>query len=238
MLMTESAPPLRPRARSGIARFSAVELLIAIVVLFVGAPFLQELPYGAGIEAGLMSLVLITAVAAIGGQRRMLFIAALLGIPAFAGRWLHHFRPDLWPLPLYLLAAMSFIGFVVVHLLRFVLQANRVNTEVLCASIAAYLLIGLVWAHAYMLVGRLHPEAFAFNTPGAPAEMDGFSGFYFSFLTLTTVGYGDITPVSPVARMLAVMESMTGMLYVAVLIARLVAMYSTPSSSDRSNPSN
>jgi voltage-gated potassium channel len=57
--------------------------------------------------------------------------------------------------------------------------------------------------------------------------MDGFTAFYFSFATLTTVGYGDIAPVSSVARMLAVMEAVTGLFYVAVLISRLVALYST-----------
>ena len=62
--------------------------------------------------------------------------------------------------------------------------------------------------------------------------MSGFTGFYFSFVTLSTVGYGDITPVSRIARMLAAMEAMTGLLYVAVLIARLVSLYSTPKSDD------
>jgi hypothetical protein len=57
--------------------------------------------------------------------------------------------------------------------------------------------------------------------------MNGFTGFYFSFITLSTVGYGDITPVSRAARWLAAMEAMTGLLYVAVLIARLVSLYSS-----------
>lgn len=61
-------------------------------------------------------------------------------------------------------------------------------------------------------------------------SMDGFTGFYFSFMTLSTVGYGDITPVSKIARWLAAMEAMTGLLYVAVLIARLVSLYSSAKS--------
>jgi voltage-gated potassium channel Kch len=56
--------------------------------------------------------------------------------------------------------------------------------------------------------------------------MNGFNGIYFSFITLSTVGYGDITPVSRAARWLAALEAMTGLLYVAVLIARLVSLYS------------
>ena len=57
--------------------------------------------------------------------------------------------------------------------------------------------------------------------------MDGFESFYFSFVTLTTIGFGDIAPVSRVARMLAVMEAIAGMFYVAVLVARLVSIHST-----------
>jgi len=79
----------------------------------------------------------------------------------------------------------------------------------------------------------VNPSAFAFSTAGATKQtMAGFDAFYFSFITLSTVGYGDITPVSRIARWLAAMEAMTGLLYVTVLIARLVSLYSTPKSAD------
>ena len=75
---------------------------------------------------------------------------------------------------------------------------------------------------AYWLVEQLTPGAFAFNTTtGTKETMEGFNAFYFSLITLSTVGYGDITPVSKVARMLAAMEAMTGLFYVAVLIRTL-----------------
>jgi hypothetical protein len=94
-------------------------------------------------------------------------------------------------------------------------------------------MLGLMWTIAYWLVAWVTPTAFAFNTAtGTKESMERFNAFYFSFITLSTVGYGDITPVSKVARMLAATEAMTGLLYVAVLIARLVALYSTPNSHD------
>ena len=114
-----------------------------------------------------------------------------------------------------------------------VLCAKTVDTEVLCASISAYLMLGLLWAFAYMLAARLTPGAFAFSVAqDARVPLHGSNAIYFSFVTLSTLGYGDITPVSHVARMLAMTEAMTGCLYVAVLIARLVALYSVPSPSD------
>ena len=87
---------------------------------------------------------------------------------------------------------------------------------------------GLALALAYVLVATIQPHAFAINSPAnAPNVMTGFNAFYFSFVTLSTVGYGDIVPVSRVARMLAAMEATTGTLYVAMLIARLVSMHAS-----------
>jgi len=217
----------------GLRRFSTVQLLIALALFFIWAPFVEEIKGGDLIVSVLFSLVLIAGVLAVADRKRILVIAIVLAIPAIAGRWINHFRPDLVPPAFFLVAGLFLIAFVVARLLRFVLRAPSVNVEVLCASISAYLLLGLMWTLAYWLVDRLTPGgAFSFNTNAGTRSMNGFTGFYFSFITLSTVGYGDITPVSRIARWLAAMEAMTGLLYVAVLIARLVALYSSPKSDD------
>jgi hypothetical protein len=218
--------------RLGLRRFSTVQLLIVLALLFFFFPFVEEVKGGDLIVSLLLSLVLLSAVLAVSDRRSVLLIALVLAIPAIAGRWINHFRPDLVHPAVFLTAALVLVAFVVVNLLRFVWRAPSVNIEVLCASISAYLMLGLMWTMAYWLVDRLTPGAFAFNTNAGRQSMNGFNAFYFSFVTLSTVGYGDITPVSKVARMLAAMEAMTGLLYVAVLIARLVALYSTPKSRD------
>jgi len=214
-------------------RFSTVELLIALALLFFVFPFVEELRGGDIIVSLLLSLVLLSAVLAVADRKGIFYVALLLAIPAIVGRWINHFQPDLVPPPVFLTAGLVLIAFVVANLLRFVLRAPSVNAEVLCASISAYLMLGLLWTLAYWLVDQLAPGAFAFNTAMGTHSIRGFNAFYFSFITLCTVGYGDITPVSKVARMLAAMEGITGLLYVAVLIARLVSIYSTP----KSNPS-
>jgi len=214
-------------------RFSTVELLIALALLFFVFPFVEELRGGDIIVSLLLSLVLLSAVLAVADRKGIFYVALLLAIPAIVGRWINHFQPDLVPPPVFLTAGLVLIAFVVANLLRFVLRAPSVNAEVLCASISAYLMLGLLWTLAYWLVDQLTPGAFAFNTAMGTHSIRGFNAFYFSFITLCTVGYGDITPVSKVARMLAAMEGITGLLYVAVLIARLVTIYSTP----KSNPS-
>ena len=217
----------------GIRRLSAVELLIALGLLFFSLPFVEEIKGGDIIVSILLSVVLISAVLAVANRRRTFVVAVLLAIPAVVGRWINHFRPDLLPPAIFLVAGLVLVAFVVANLLRFVLRAPSVNAEVLCASISAYLMLGLMWTMAYWLVDQLTPEgAFSFNTNAGTHSMNGFNAFYFSFVTLSTVGYGDITPVSKVVRMLAAMEAITGLLYMAILIARLVALYSSPKSDD------
>jgi hypothetical protein len=207
-------------------RFSTVQLLIVLALFFICAPFVEEVKGGDVIISILLSLVLLSAVLAVADRKGVFFIALVLAIPAIAARWISYFRPDLVPPPVFLVAGLALIAFVVANLLRFVLRAPSVNVEVLCASISAYLMLGLLWTVAYWLVAQVTPNAFAFNpTSGTKQTMAGFDAFYFSFITLSTVGYGDITPVSRIARWLAAMEAMTGSLYVAVLIARLVALY-------------
>ena len=217
-------------------RFSTVQLLIALGLLFFSFPFVEEVKGGNVIVSILFSVVLLSAVLAVAERKRVLIVAIVLAIPAIGGRWINHFRPDLVPPFVFLTAGLILVAFVVANLLRFVLRAPSVNTEVLCASISAYLMLGLMWTMAYWLVDQLTPGgAFSFNTNTGKQSMNGFNAFYFSFITLSTVGYGDITPASRIARWLAAMEAMTGLLYVTVLIARLVSLYSAPKSNDSSS---
>jgi hypothetical protein len=218
-------------SRIKFRRFSTVQLLIVLGVFFTGAPFVEEIKGGDVIVSILFSLVLLSGVVAVAARRRVLVSAIVLAIPGIAGRWMNHFWPHLIPPAVFLIAALVLIAFVIAHLLGFILRAPIVNVEVLCASISAYLMLGLMWTIAYWLVDRLTPGgAFSFNTKAGPRSIEGFTGFYFSFITLSTVGYGDVTPVCRLARWLAAMEAMTGLLYVAVLIARLVSVYSAPKS--------
>lgn len=212
-----------------LQRLSGIELVVALMLLFVSFPFIEALRISGLLEAILLTVVLLSAVLAIAHRKAITVTALALALPTVASRWIHQFRPSLMPAEVFLIGGIAFVAFVVVYLLHFVLTAVEVNFEVLCGSISAFLLLGLLWTFAYWLVAELIPGAFSFNTAsGGDTSMKGFNSFYFSFVTLCTVGYGDITPVSHVARMLAAAEALTGLLYVAVLIARLVTLYTTP----------
>jgi hypothetical protein len=209
----------------------AVKLLGAQALLFLSAPFIEDVPGGNSVEAVLMTAVMIFALLAVGRGRRTFVITLLLLIPAALARWLNHFFPGILFSVLYLIAAIVFFTFVVIHLIHFILSTSRVDVNVLCAGLSGYMLLGLLWMPCYLMVARLNPSAFNFSSSSpAGTTMDGFNAFYFSFITLCTVGYGDISPASRGARMLAVLEAIAGLFYVAVLISRLVAVYTTAGS--------
>lgn len=210
----------------GVSRFSEVQFLVLLLLLFITAPLVEGLPDGSLIEAGVLTAVLISAVVAVGGRRRSLIAAILLVVPAGLGRWAHHYRPDIFAPAAYLGPTVIFGAFVVAHHLWFILRAPEVDARVLCAGISTYLMLGLQWAFLYVLIGSLNPDAFSFSSgPAAARTMSGFTAFYFSFVTLSTTGYGDITPLTSVARMAAVMESIAGTFYMAILLSRLVSLH-------------
>src|SRR4029450_98620 len=98
----------------------------------------------------------------------------------------NYFRPELVPPAVFLTAGLALIAFVVANLLRFVFPAPSVNRDVLCASISAYLMLGLLWTLAYWLVDQLNQGAFSFNTStGTEETVDGFNACSFSLLQLT-----------------------------------------------------
>jgi voltage-gated potassium channel Kch len=138
---------------------------------------------------------------------------------ALVVRWLRFATlPALLILDLSLTIA-TFLILATLVLIR-VLARGEINLHRVQGAMAAYLLLGLAWGSAYELVLVLRPDAFRFAEP----HHDPMTLLYYSFVTLTTVGYGDVTPLAPAARSLAIAEALIGQLFPAVLIARLVSM--------------
>lgn len=111
-----------------------------------------------------------------------------------------------------------------VMILKFVLTAERVNSNVIFAAVSVYLLIGIVFGIVFTWLAYIDADVF---TPPQAVETGESSLFYYSYATLTSLGIGDISPVSELARALTVVEALMGQIYLVVLIARLIAMHIT-----------
>jgi hypothetical protein len=202
-------------------------LLLALLLLLVAYPVFHG-PAGSPV----LFRVLLTAVCAAGAwavfaDRHQRLVGAVLAVPAVVGAWTGYALPDL-PRPvaaiLLHLSAAVFMVFVTLVLLRGVIRERTVSADAIFGSLCGYLLVGVAFGHAYCLIEATIPGSFR-GTDGAVGGREHFVLTYFSFITLTTSGYGDITPASDPARAAVMIEAVTGQFYVAVLIAGLVGKW-------------
>ncbi len=118
---------------------------------------------------------------------------------------------------------LLFILFVTVSELRSVLKQREVTGETICMAVSVYLLMGFTWTFLYGVMFQIHPESFGGLLDAShPTEIQHIFPIlgYFSLATLSTIGYGDITPLTLQARYCAVAEGITGQFYLAILVAR------------------
>jgi hypothetical protein len=175
----------------------------------------------------LFSLILITG--AITASRNRIFRTLVFswGLLAFILVWVRFLFPYLQTL---IFVAYSLTLFFLVLLTSLILgQALREGPTTyhrITGAVAAYLLIGMIWSLAYYLIALRIPGAFSIQEPFTPGDRQSLQSqlFYFSFVTLTTLGYGDIVAVHPIVRMLVILEGVVGQLFPAILIARLVSL--------------
>jgi hypothetical protein len=222
---------------SFVSRHRFVWLFAVLVVFYVVAPILHQLreafhPAVLSVAEGILLLALLVGtVVAVSKARVWTLFALLLALPALV-LWLIAIAiPSEGIEVIRHLLMISFLACVICVMLGAIFGSRQVTFNIVCASLCVYLLLGLVWALTYSVDDALDPTAFT-STVGVakrPEWMRVGRGettlLYFSFATLTTLGYGDIVPTSPISRMLASLEAITGQLYLAVLVARLVGMH-------------
>lgn len=209
------------RLRDKYGRF--LVLLVALVLYLILYPLFE------GSDSKLVLLVLTLGIPAAGvfavsGDRRDFIIAAILGLPVL----LDYLTPGVqWPLVLSMGFPLLLYVFVLAVVLREVLGSKQVDLDTLFGAAAGYLLIGFVWAIAYSWIERSMPGSFFINPANDMGEagVQWFDAIHFSYVTLTTLGYGEITPVGSLARSLSFLEAATGVLYIAFLVARIVSSY-------------
>jgi ion channel len=213
-------------------------LLLAIVTLLAVRPFLGDTGAGAIVFSLAVLLVLLVALltiqvddlvgereALLAQRRRRRLVGWGLAVPAIGERLWASFAPNPRLFRMGAISWLLFFSYVTWSQLRSLLKQREVTGETISMSISIYLLLGVSWGILYIVIFTRHPEAFSFGGAPEVSEQHMFPIFiYFSLTTLSTIGFGDITPMTLPARYAAVAEGITGQFYLAILVARLVGM--------------
>jgi hypothetical protein len=194
--------------------------LLLVVFIFVLVPALERGRVGELVIKSTYSLMLCTAILSVLKNSRYVTVIGLLAITAVIFNWVSDFQPTTNVLIAHSLASMCFNLLFALVILQKTFKAGDITIQRIQGSIVVFLLAGLMYAYVFHAI-YLYAGTSSFNNVSGI----GLKEFlYFSFTSLTTMGYGDITPVHPLARSLANSEALVGQLYPAILIARLVSM--------------
>jgi len=149
--------------------------------------------------------------------------AASLALPMLVSIWISHFVDIPFLVFMGDCFAIAFLAFLVIIILSFIFGEHEVTLNVIYASIVVYLLIAIMWAFVYSVLESIVPGSFVIGEGQIEAGQRLY--IYYSFVTITTLGYGDVTPITDLANTFSFLEAVTGQLYLAILIARLVGIH-------------
>lgn len=200
-------------------------LLLAFTFLMIGV---QPIEIAASELIGrvVLALVIVGSLGAVYARRKLFYLGLVIGVPAlFLTVTGGGGNVDAAGLAL----SIATLLFVSVVLLIGIFERPQVTGASLASALTVYLLLGILWSQAYALVDLYDPGAFYGLDPDAMTDRREL--FYYSFVTLTTLGYGDIGPVSPAARSLVITQAIAGQLYLVVLVAALVGAWTSRKSS-------
>jgi len=194
-------------------------LFYTLLLTMVAAPLFAALEFKGSLIEFFLAANLLAAVMPVSagrGRRILLAIMTVLWLARPATEWFDHPALSAMTLGMWTLIGL----FAAAAALRFAMGATLVDAEHLYAVLSAYLLAGIFLGLFYWVLQQIWPHTFAVT-----GDFSRMSAIYFSFVTLATLGYGDIVPRSDLARGLAIVEGVGGQLFLAVLIARLVSLY-------------
>ncbi|HVY16250.1 MAG TPA: potassium channel family protein [Rhodopila sp.] len=227
MPVPTDAQPVRAHGRERLREWTLTGLLVfEVLLLFVGVPigatFKAQWPMTTG---AILALVMVSTVVIMSRSTGAWIVATVAVLLAGAGLFLRVTEPSAITVWLGHLAAIASVFALSIVIARVVFGPGRVTTHRIQGAIVLYLNVAVTFTSAYRLVLELNPTAFAGVPLGLPETAAFENMLYFSFTTLTSTGYGELLPISPAARSLANLEAITGQLYLAILLARLVTLH-------------
>jgi len=210
-------------------------LLLSLVVYILCTPLIidlvsEEFAMPAKITVMAISIVWVGAATfAVSTQKSTMIIAMTLMFTSLLLEFFTTLLPTTISIILFHLLRIAFIGFIISHVLRQLFKPRIVTFDTISASLCVYLMLGALWANLYSIAEVITPGSIAIVLPEAHRPKNdeiarSFHMLYFSFVTLSTVGYGDLVPTTAVARMFAVTEAISGQIYLLVMVSRLVGL--------------
>lgn len=214
------------KLRTRFARFWSEDrgssfLLLFLIVLLVVAPLRESGVLAKAFLGVTFSLMLISGVVAVSRRRWAGIVTGVIAAFAIVLEWAGQWSGSSALESARAISSLMFTAILAGVVLAQVLREGRITIHRIVGSATAYLLLGLTWGEIYHLLAVSVPKAFTSSVFPSVGQSELY---YFSIVTLTTLGYGDITPVHPLARSLVSLEAFTGQLFPAILIARLVSM--------------
>lgn len=203
----------------------AILLALLVLYVFILYPLFGGDTMRGGPVSVAFSLLLVAGVVATASHQAVRAGVVTLAVVSLASHWLHVMVGGVFDHMISSATALAFFCILAWFLARRVFAEGDIGAHRILGAVAVYLLLGLIWAEIYLIQYLAMPGAFAF-APGAQAyEPPVAEMAYFSFVTLTTVGFGDITALHPFTRSMVMMEALVGQLYPAIVLARLVTEY-------------
>jgi len=202
-------------------------LLISLIIIFIISPFIVPYYYGPVILDVIAAAVLLSATYAVSRRRSFFIFALSLSMFSIVTTFCLAAAPKPWLVIVSHGSLVIVIVFFVAAILSYVLGSGRVTWDKIYGAICAYLLIGYAWTFAYYVIEEARPGSFVSIGSTMPVDLVGrvMQLRYFSFVTLATVGYGDIVPHTQAARTLALLEAILGQFYLVALVGRLVGLH-------------
>lgn len=200
-------------------------LLLSLLLIILLSPFLESHRPGEFFLLIALFATLTIAVLELHGKRTLRWLAIIVATPIVLIELVGIFYPSRSLMILDYSLLMAFFGFSSVGLFAYLGKPGAISSGRIYASVSLYLMLATFWFALYNLMEAIYPASFVQAGAPATARIPRAALLYFSLITLTTVGYGDIVPVTPAARVFAALEGAAGVLYIAITVARLVAAY-------------
>jgi len=202
-----------------VNRFSF--LLISIILFMILRPFVEDLVRLSFLMEIFVTAILLSGIYAVSEDRVSLVFALLTGLPALFTNWAFQFLKIPSLLFAHHICAGLFFAVATIIIIRHLVNQKEITIDLIWGAVCGYFLLGFMWGDIFSLLETIQPGSFNLGEQGVP-DIDSL--IYFSFVTLATLGYGDIVPLTKQAQSLAIIETVMGQMYLAVNIAALVAI--------------